>query len=70
MTTAKKFILPNGFKGEPKLTDFKLVEEKLPALKDGEVLLEALFHSVDPYMRAYMSRLPLGSTLIGGQIAR
>ena len=70
MTIVKKIILPNGFKGEPKLTDFKLVEERLPALKDGEVLFEALYHSVDPYMRVYMADLPLGSTMIGGQIAR
>lgn len=33
--TAKKFVYAKRFDGEPKLTDFDLVEEKLPALKDG-----------------------------------
>lgn len=67
---AKKFIYASAFKGEPKLSDFQLVEEDLPALKDGEVQIEALFVSVDPYMRPYMSRFPVGSLMIGGQVAK
>lgn len=35
-----------------------------------EYLVEAVFLSVDPYMRAYMPRLPLNSTMIGGQVAK
>jgi len=70
MVKTKKFIYAKAFEGEPKETDFKLVEEELPALKDGEVLSEALFHSVDPYMRPYMARYPVGVTMIGGQIAK
>ena len=35
----------------PKPDDFKLVKEELPALKDGEILISALFISVDPYYR-------------------
>lgn len=34
-TMAKKFMNVSRFSGEPKLTDFKLEEEQLPALKDG-----------------------------------
>lgn len=67
---AKKFIQLSAFKGEPKLSDFQLVEEDLPALKDGEVLIEALYLSVDPYMRPYMSRFPVGTQMIGGQVAK
>ena len=67
---AKKFIYANAFKGEPKLSDIQLVEEDLPALKDGEVLIEALYLSVDPYMRPYMTRFPVGSLMIGGQTAK
>lgn len=67
---AKTFIQLSAFKGEPKLSDFQLVEEDLPALKDGEVLIEALYLSVDPYMRPYMSRFPIGSLMIGGQVAK
>lgn len=35
-----------------------------------DVLLEALYLSVDPYMRAYMERYPVGITMIGGQVAK
>lgn len=34
------------------------------------VLFEALFLSVDPYMRAVSSKLPTGITMIGAQVAR
>lgn len=70
MVRAKKFIYANAFQGEPKLTDFKLVEEDLPGLKDGEILIEAIFLSVDPYMRPYMSRFPVGCLMIGGQVSK
>jgi prostaglandin reductase 1 len=67
---AKKFIYASAFKGEPKLSDIQLVEEDLPALNDGEVLIEALYLSVDPYMRAYMARFPVNVDMIGGQVAK
>lgn len=35
MVVAKKFIYANRFVGEPKLNDFNLEEETLPAIKDG-----------------------------------
>jgi len=35
-----------------------------------EVLCQALFLSVDPYMRPYSKRFPTGITMIGGQVAR
>lgn len=35
MVRAKKFIYAKRFEGEPKLTDFKLVEEELPELQEG-----------------------------------
>lgn len=35
MVKTKKFIYAKVFEGEPKETDFKLVEEELPALKNG-----------------------------------
>lgn len=34
-TVAKKYVFSRQFVGEPKPTDFTLVEEPLPALKDG-----------------------------------
>lgn len=35
MTEAKKFIYAKRFDGMPKISDFKLETETLPALKDG-----------------------------------
>lgn len=35
MVNAKKFIYAKRFDGEPKVTDFELREEELPALKNG-----------------------------------
>ena len=35
MVKAKKFLYVTPFKGEPKVTDFQLVEEELPELKEN-----------------------------------
>jgi len=35
MTTARKYNVEAVFKGMPKKFDFKIVEEILPAIKDG-----------------------------------
>lgn len=35
MVIAKKYVLAKYFKGEPKRSDLPIVEEELPALKDG-----------------------------------
>ncbi|XP_046617860.1 prostaglandin reductase 1-like [Neodiprion virginianus] len=69
MVVAKKFVINKYFEGEPKRSDLSLVEEELPALQNGEYLIEAKFLSVDPYMRPYVYRVPLGSTMIGSQVA-
>jgi len=34
-TVAKKYIINARFKGLPKQSDLKIVEENLPAIKDG-----------------------------------
>ncbi|EDS39827.1 NADP-dependent leukotriene B4 12-hydroxydehydrogenase [Culex quinquefasciatus] len=68
--TAKKWIYARAFDGEPKLDDFRLEEEVMPELQDGEFLAEAEFLSVDPYMRIYILSYPVGSVMIGGQVAR
>lgn len=66
---ARKWVLASRFNGVPKDDDVQLREEELPELKDGEVLLKALYLSVDPYMRPYSARLDLGSTMMGQQVA-
>ncbi|KAM4565525.1 prostaglandin reductase 1-like [Fundulus diaphanus] len=71
MVQAKSWILAKHFDGFPKDSDFKLKVEELPEPKDGEVLLEAVFLSVDPYMRPY-SRVHMkeGDVMIGTQVAK
>ncbi|KAK2708755.1 hypothetical protein QYM36_014381, partial [Artemia franciscana] len=66
----KQFIFVRHFVGEPKLEDFELVEEELPPLKDKEILCEALYLSVDPYMRPYSRDRQPGTTMIGSQVAK
>ncbi|KAF5307607.1 hypothetical protein FQR65_LT06763 [Abscondita terminalis] len=70
MVIRKKFILVKRFDGPPKENDFEIVEENLPPLADGEFLAEAEYLSVDPYMRAYVHKLPVGSPMNGRQVAR
>jgi len=70
MVLAKKYLYVQRFVGEPKFSDFKLIEEELPPIKDNEVIVEALFLSVDPYMRAYVDRIQIGQVMIGGQVAK
>lgn len=67
---AQKYVLTKYFQGEPKKTDFQLVEEVLPDLRDGEILTEAEYISVDPFMRAYMIGYKLPVDMIGGQVAK
>ena len=67
---AEKFTLVRHFDGFPKTTDFKLESEELPALKEGEVLCQAEFLSVDPYMRPYTRSMNPPFTMIGGQVAK
>lgn len=35
MVLAKKYIVLNPFVGEPKTSDFQIVEEQLPSLKEN-----------------------------------
>ncbi|XP_053321827.1 prostaglandin reductase 1-like [Spea bombifrons] len=71
MVVAKSWTMVRHFEGAPKLEDFKLIENELPSLKDGELLLESEFLSVDPYMRPYSKlRLKDGDVMMGSQVAR
>uniref|UniRef100_A0A8B9HWT0 Prostaglandin reductase 1 n=1 Tax=Astyanax mexicanus TaxID=7994 RepID=A0A8B9HWT0_ASTMX len=71
MVQAKTWILKQHFEGFPKDSDFELRQEELPEPKDGEVLVEAVFLSVDPYMRPYSRvRMQPGDVMIGTQVAK
>ena len=52
---AKQIVLASRPVGLPKESDFRYEDITLPALKEGEVLLDPNYISVDPYMRGRMS---------------
>ena len=52
----KTILLKNRPEGKPSISDFELVTNNAEIiLKDGELLLETLYVSVDPYLRGRMS---------------
>jgi len=68
---AKKITLAKRFEGAPKPSDFKIIEEELPEeLKNGEVLVEAEWLTVDPYMRGRANMMKIGETFVGQQVGR
>ncbi|XP_076150070.1 prostaglandin reductase 1-like isoform X1 [Alosa pseudoharengus] len=71
MTQAKVWTLKQHFTGFPKTGDFQLKDERLLSPKDGEVLVEAVYLSVDPYMRPYSKVwMKEGDVMIGAQVAK
>ncbi|KAJ3647782.1 hypothetical protein Zmor_019642 [Zophobas morio] len=70
MAKAQVYKVAKIFDGEIRETDLTLVEEELPPLEDGEFLVENLYLSVDPYMRAYASSYSVGQVMIGIQVAK
>lgn len=76
-TTTTRIVLARRPHGEPTDADFRTETVDLPALASGEVLLETLFLSLDPYMRGRMSDGPsyaapveIGATMVGGTVSR
>ncbi|QJB31287.1 NADP-dependent oxidoreductase [Chitinophaga oryzae] len=51
----QQILLNERPEGLPAADTFKTVDVELPGLNDGEVLLQPLYFSVDPYMRGRMS---------------
>jgi NADPH-dependent curcumin reductase len=75
MTLNRKFLLDNRPQGEATVHNFRLVEETLPPLQDGQVLVRHHFLSLDPYMRgrmneskSYAQPQALGEVMIGGTV--
>jgi NADPH-dependent curcumin reductase CurA len=53
----RSVVLASRPLGEPVPENFRLVEERLPPLAEGEVLLRTLWLSVDPYQRGQMDEV-------------
>ena len=61
--------------GEPQDTDYSIVETALPALGEGDTLVQHHYLSLDPYMRgrmneskSYAASQGLGEVMIGGTV--
>ena len=54
----------------PQESDFSLVESPIPEPGEGEVLLQAIWLSLDPYQRGNMTPVELGQVMVGGVASR
>ena len=75
--TTKQIVLASRPKGIPVLENFNTKDFELAEIKDNEVLLEAMYFSVDPYMRgrmndakSYAPPFEIGKPITGGVIAK
>jgi NADPH-dependent curcumin reductase CurA len=75
--TTEQIILARRPNGLPTLADFKTEEVDLAEIQDGEVLLQPLYYSVDPYMRgrmndakSYVPPFDIGKPIVGGVVAK
>ena len=73
----KQIILVSRPAGLPTLENFRMEDVELSVILDGEVLLEGMYYSVDPYMRgrmneakSYVPPFETGQPLSGGVVAK
>lgn len=73
----RKILLKSRPNGLPNENNFEIAEAIVPNLKDGELLLKALYISVDPYMRgrmsdakSYAAPFQVGEPIKGGIVAQ
>ena len=73
----RRIVLASRPKGRPTPDNFRIESAPIPAPKDGQLLLETVYLSLDPYMRGrmnegktYADASELGDTMIGATVAR
>lgn len=71
----RQWVLERRPQGHAREDDFRLVEAEVPALGDGQLLVQVHYLSLDPYMRgrmeesrSYAAPQPLGEVMIGGTV--
>ena len=76
-TKSREIRLKNRPEGLPGENDFELAEVELPDPSEGEILVQNIYMSVDPYMRgrmydreSYIPPFQIGKPLEGGCIGR
>ena len=77
MTNGTRIVLAARPHGEPKDSDFRFEDFDLAEPGPGEVALETLYLSLDPYMRGRMSAaksyaapVEIGDTMVGATVSR
>ena len=73
----KQIVLASRPKGKPVAENFRLEQKELPEIKEGELLLQGMFYSVDPYMRgrmndakSYVPPFKVDEPMAGGVVAK
>src|SRR5438445_10783012 len=73
--TNRRVLLRNRPVGEPKPSDFEIVDAPLPEPQEGDILVRTISLSLDPYLRArmndgksYTAPLDLGQPIVAGPI--
>lgn len=73
----QKVVLASRPRGQPRPEDFRIEQEPLPVPGAGQVLLQVLWLSLDPYMRgrmdaakSYIKPVEVGAVMEGGTVAR
>lgn len=73
----RQIVLAARPKGLPKESDFRLVEAHVPSPERGEFLVQAIFLSLDPYIRgrmndveSYVPPLQIGEVINSGVVGR
>lgn len=73
----RRIVLAQRPDGAPLPRDFRLEEVAIPAPSDGQLLLQTVYLSLDPYMRgrmsdaaSYASPLAPGDVMVGGTVSR
>ncbi len=73
----QQIVLASRPQAAPTIENFRFEEIDLPEIQNGEVLLQGLYYSVDPYMRgrmndakSYVEPFQVGQPIEGGVIAK
>ena len=73
----QKIVLKSRPEGYPQLSDFELIEEQISRIGEGQLLIQVLWLSLDPYMRgrmrvanSYAPYIELGEIVVGGAVGR
>jgi NADPH-dependent curcumin reductase CurA len=75
-TSNRRVVLKHRPTGEPRITDFDVVEAPVPTPGPGEVLCRTIYLSLDPYMRgrmneqrSYAASVELGQPMVGATVS-